>query len=153
MDDAKFERLDRSATPLYGRPMIMACGFNPQAQARFKALLELAGLSNVPVIWPDSDMAPIKMAELAAMPDGTGRGRNSELPRAIIVAGITTARLHGLMGICRKTGMQPALWATLTPTSENWTLEQLLAELSRERAALQARKNAPASGGSNKKPS
>jgi hypothetical protein len=36
--------------------------------------------------------------------------------------------------------MQSALWAVLTPVSEQWTLAQLLAELARERAALQKRK-------------
>jgi hypothetical protein len=32
--------------------------------------------------------------------------------------------------------MQQALWATLTPTSETWTLEALLAELAAEQQAL-----------------
>jgi len=43
------------------------------------------------------------------------------------------------MGVCRKSGMQPALWATLTATSENWLLKELLAELSAEREALKNR--------------
>ncbi len=140
MVDAKFERLDRSETPLYGKPVIIACGFNSKTRARFRALVELAGLSHVPVIWPTSAMASLPVEKLASMPDGTGREEPSDLPRAVIVGGITAARLHGLMGVCRKSGMRPALWATLTPTSETWTLEQLLAELSRERAAMQARK-------------
>ncbi len=140
MADAKFEKLDRCQTPLYGKPVVIACGFNPQAQARFKTLLELAGLSHVPVVWPNSAMASLPVGKLASVAGGTGQGEPSVLPRAVIVAGITSAQLHDLMGICRQTGMQPALWATLTPTSETWTLGQLLAELSRERAAMEARK-------------
>jgi hypothetical protein len=44
------------------------------------------------------------------------------------------------MTVCRKTGMKKALWATLTPTSENLTLAELLEELSAERQALQKKK-------------
>jgi hypothetical protein len=74
---------------------------------------------------------------LAALPNGTGKGESSVLPRAIIVAGITERQLQTLMAVCRKTGMQQALWATLTPTSETWPLRDLLPELAAERKALQ----------------
>ena len=48
--------------------------------------------------------------------------------------------LIALMTVCRKTGMKDSLWATLTPTSETWTLRQLLSELAAEREALSKRK-------------
>jgi hypothetical protein len=32
--------------------------------------------------------------------------------------------------------MMNALWATLTPTSESWTIQQLLTELAAERKAM-----------------
>jgi len=44
------------------------------------------------------------------------------------------------MTACKKSGMQNPLWAVLTPVSETWTVQQLLAELAREREALQKRK-------------
>jgi hypothetical protein len=43
------------------------------------------------------------------------------------------------MSGCRKAKMQQALWATLTPTSTDWTLKDLLAELDAERQALAKR--------------
>jgi hypothetical protein len=44
------------------------------------------------------------------------------------------------MGGCRQAQMKPALWATLTPTSETWALQDLLKELSAERRAMQDQK-------------
>ncbi len=80
------------------------------------------------------------LSELLSLPDGTGAGTGSDLPRAVVVSGITENQLHGLMTVCRKTGMQQSLWAALTPTSETWPLAQLLSELQAERKALSERK-------------
>ncbi|MEA1946577.1 MAG: DUF3783 domain-containing protein, partial [Thermodesulfobacteriota bacterium] len=69
-----------------------------------------------------------------------GEGESSQLPRAIIVSGIMEKELISLMRVCKKTGMKNTLWATLTPTSENWTIQQLLTELLSERKAMQRKK-------------
>ena len=42
------------------------------------------------------------------------------------VLGIREKVLHRLVAICRKTAMEKALLSSLAPTSETWTLEQLL---------------------------
>jgi hypothetical protein len=60
------------------------------------------------------------------------------MPAAIIMAGITENELHLLMSSYRSAGLPNPLWATLTPTSEAWTLRQLLTELSAEREALES---------------
>jgi len=65
-----------------------------------------------------------------------GLGASSDLPRAVIVSGIQEKQLHALMALCRKTGMQPDLWAVLTPISEKWTLQALLSELQAEKRAF-----------------
>ena len=97
----------------------------------------MAGLQKVPLVWAQDNQLETRLSELAALPSGAGSGESSTLPRAIIVAGITERQLQALMAVCRKTGMQQALWATLTPTSETWLLKDLLAELAAEREALQ----------------
>ncbi|MGA6925806.1 MAG: DUF3783 domain-containing protein, partial [Desulfosarcina sp.] len=61
----------------------------------------------------------------------------------IVVSGITENQLHALMTLTRESGMQPALWAALTPTSETWTLKQLLAELQAEREAFSRQRRQP----------
>ena len=56
------------------------------------------------------------------------------------MAGITQNEMHGLMTGCRNSKMKQTLWATLTPTSETWTIQSLLNELVAEHKAMQQRK-------------
>ncbi|NIA19690.1 MAG: DUF3783 domain-containing protein, partial [Xanthomonadaceae bacterium] len=56
--------------------------------------------------------------------------------RAVILSGMTENEIHRLMTLNRKTCKQRTIWATITPVSETWTLEQLLHELQAEREAL-----------------
>ncbi len=140
MTDAKFEKVSQTDKPLYGPRKLLLCGFSQSVQPNFNKLLELIGLSEIPKVWVAEDQADIRVSELMKLADGTGWGVSSELPRAIIMAGITQNEMHGLMTGCRQSKMKPTLWATLTPTSETWTIQSLLNELAAEHAAMQKRK-------------
>jgi hypothetical protein len=136
-DDATFEKVSPSEKPLYGPRKLLLCGFSEKIQPNFARLLELIECSDIPKVWVSDEQAGTRVGELAALDDGAGFGRPSHLPRAIIMAGITRNEMHRLMSGCRQAEMKPPLWATLTPTSETWVLEDLLKELAAERAALQ----------------
>jgi hypothetical protein len=140
MVDATFEKLNQSDTPMYGPRKILLCGFPGAGQDKLKAVVELAGLSGISLVWVADVQKSLPLSELMALPDGMGWGVASDLPRAVIVAGITQNELHALMGKCRRSGMQQSLWAVLTPTSETWTLDALLKELQSEREAFQRQK-------------
>ena len=136
MSEASFEKVRHSDTPLYGPPMLLPCGFTEKAQPKFRMVLEMAGLVDVPVVWVSETLSEKKLGDLIDLPDDSGAGEDSTLPRAIVVSGITENQLHSLMALCRKSGMQHALWAVLTPTSQTWTMKRLLAELQAERKAF-----------------
>ena len=140
MAHAKFEKVGQTDKPLYGPRKLLLCGFPSGAQPKFKAVLGMIGLTAVPKIWIDTETADRLIADLLKLDDETGAGVSSALPRAIIVCGLTENELMRLITVCKKTGMTNALWATLTPTSEQWTVNQLLAELAAERDAMQKRK-------------
>ena len=140
MTDAKFEKVSRSDKPLYGPRKLLLCGFSQSVQPNFSKLLELIGLADIPKVWVAEDQADIPVGELMKLEDSTGWGVSSELPRAIIMAGITQSEMHRLMTGCRQSKMKQTLWATLTPTSETWTIQSLLNELATEHAAMQKRK-------------
>jgi hypothetical protein len=134
--DAKFEKVSRSETALHGPRKLLLCGFGAGAQEKLKKVLTFAGLSDVPRIWAAADQAETLLSELMALPEDTGEGIGSSLPRAIVVGGITEKELQRLMMVCRKSGMKQLLWAALTPTSEGWPLKRLLDELAAERRAM-----------------
>jgi len=145
-EPSTFEKVTRSEKILYGPRRLLLCGFGAESQKKFESLLGPIGLADAPKVWVATEQGTAPLADLLLLPDGTGADAASELPRAVIVAGITEAQLIGLMTACKKTGMQPALWAVLTPVSENWTVGQLLAELAREREAMQKRPRDPGAG-------
>jgi len=136
MAEARFEKLTASDTALYGPRKLLLCGFGREAQPKFQAVVSTAGLSDVPLVWAAAEDEAAIVGELFKRTDGAGAGIGSALPRAVIVAGITEKELLALMHVCKKSGMKTALWATLTPTSETWTLKALLQELSAERRQL-----------------
>ncbi|MFZ7113725.1 MAG: DUF3783 domain-containing protein [Desulfatiglandales bacterium] len=139
MTDATFEKVSRSDKRFYGPPKLLLCGFPADAQPNFVKVLQFAGMEKVPRIWVTQDQEHSRISVLLDLPHGEGAGVTSPLPRAIVVSGITQKELIGLMEVCRRTGMKDALWATLTPTSETWTVRRLLAELAAEREAFAQR--------------
>jgi hypothetical protein len=138
-EKSTFEKVTRSEKILYGPRKLLLCGFGAESQKKFESLLGMVGLADVAKVWVTTEQGALPPTDLLALADGSGSGAASALPRAVIVAGITEAQLISLMTACRKSGMQPALWAVLTPVSEKWAVEQLLAELAREREAMQKR--------------
>lgn len=136
MTDGSFEKVQHSDQCMYGPRRLLLCGFSVTAQEKFRDVLNLTGLGDIPVAWATVEDEAQTLAGLLGRSDGSGAGLESTLPRAIIVSGITQNQLHVLMTACRRCGMQPALWAVLTPTSETWPLKRLLAELQAERRAL-----------------
>ena len=140
MPPSGFEKIEHSQKQFYGPRKILLCGFSAKAQATFTKLLEMVGLQSLDLVWASSDQGERAIMDLMQEPHGFGQGVSSDLPMAVIVAGIAEIELHQLMSGCRQAKMPPALWATLTPVSKDWTLSALLAELDAERRALAQRK-------------
>ena len=139
-EKSTFEKVTQSQKILYGPRKLLLCGFSAESQKKFETVLGLVGLTDVPRVWVTGKQGAASLADLLELPGSSGTGMSSTLPRAVIVAGITEAQLVSLMTVCKKSGMQQTLWAVLTPVSEKWTVDQLLAELAREREVLQKRK-------------
>ena len=140
MSDAGFEKVSPSDKPMYGPRKLLICGFSSEAQPKFVKLLEIIGLSEMPKVWVTDAHAGSLISEVLALEDNTGWKFGSELPRAVIMSGVTQNELHLLMSGSRQAGMKPPLWATLTPTSETWTVQDLLKELAAEHQAMQKKK-------------
>ncbi len=150
MSKSGFEKIQHSDKCLFGPRKLLLCGFAAQVQSKFKTLLELLGVGNLPLVWISEKQSQETLKDLVELSDGWGASQSSTLPRAIIVSGISENELHQLMSGCRKAGMKQALWAALTPTSMQWPLQRLLAMLAAEHKALSAEgapKHPPIEGG------
>jgi hypothetical protein len=137
-DASQFSRVERTSQPLYGPRKLLICGFTPEGQAFLDKVLNVASINDLSVIYAVNADLEQTLSNLLSHPEDSGRGEVSRMPAAIIMSGITENELHQLMTSYRSAGLPNPLWATLTPTSELWTLRQLLTELSQEREALKS---------------
>jgi hypothetical protein len=139
-DAAQFSRVTKSSRPLYGPRKLLVCGFTTEGQASLEAVITATAIADLPIVYAASADLEESLSSLLSCSANTGSGEPSRMPAAIIMAGITENELHQLIASYRDAGLPSPLWATLTPTSEHWTLRQLLKELSAEREALKNRR-------------
>jgi len=142
-DTSQFSRVTRSSRPLYGPRKLLICGFTLEGQSTLDNVIAVSTVEELPAIYAASADLEETLSSLMSRPANSGRGEPSRMPAAVIMAGITEKELHQLIASYREAGLPNPLWATLTPTSENWSLRQLLTELSREREALKDPPNPP----------
>jgi len=139
MEDQTFEKVEKSNQRMHGPKGILVCGYPPAEHEPLAEALAQIGFADRPVVFATDRDAERALIELLSSENRSGMGMSSGMPRAIIMSGFTQEELHILMNAYRKAGLPAQLWATLTPVSENWTLETLLKELSKEEEALKKR--------------
>ena len=136
MEEGTFEKVGQSEERMYGPKGILVCGYPPTEHKFFLLFVEKAGFNDRPVVFVRSDDASKSLKELLSLPAAWGAEELSHMPRALILSGFTPNELHKIMSAYRWAELPRQLWATVTPVSENWTVEHLLEELQKEREAL-----------------
>lgn len=136
MNEGTFEKLGKAGQRLYGPPGLLICGYPPEEHVPFAHALESIGFGGRPIIFVTDGDSGKTVGEVLALEDRSGMGEASHLPRAVIMSGFAQEEVHVLMSAYRKARLPRQLWATLTPSSENWTVERLLGALAAEAKAL-----------------
>ncbi len=137
-DTNTFSRVEHSAQRLYGPRALLVCGFTADGQSALLDMVQATQIEDLTIVFAATDDLETGLGVLFESASLSGRSEPSRMPAAVIMAGISEAELHQLMEGYRSAGLPWPLWATLTPTSETWTLRALLKELAAERAALAA---------------
>lgn len=140
MSEGTFQKIVDSDERMYGPKGILVCGYPPPEHRFFALFMEKAGFSDRPIIFPTNEDAGKTLKELLCLTSGSGMGELAELPRAVIMSGFTQSEVHRIMSAYRQAGLPVQMWATLTPTSENWFLRDLLEELVKENESLKDRR-------------
>lgn len=130
------QKVGTSDQRMFGPRKALVCGFSASEQLRFTEVLEKGKLLDLPVVFVAGDRAESLLGEIVELPGGTGLDQDSDLERAVILSGITEKELHAVLRGYRERGLPPPLWATLTETSIEWPLSELLRELASEREAF-----------------
>lgn len=135
-EDATFKKVGQTEQKFFGPRKVLVCGLDKELHARFKSLIEQLELSPLPAVFVTSDARDEKLENLFDRQEDSGFEQDSDMPLAIIMAGITERELHTLVRGYREAGLPYPLWATLTPTTLSWKLSVLLKELAAEREAI-----------------
>lgn len=134
--EGTFQKVENSDKKMYGVKGLLVCGYPEPEQLALLALLKENNLSTFPVIFATNGDLKTTLKQIFAAEDRHGQGEISEMTRAAIMSGFTQEELHTLMEAHRGSSLPTQLWAALTPTSENWSVIDLLNELSAEHAAV-----------------
>ena len=136
MTEGTFHRVEDTDKRMYGPRGLVVCGYPPEEHAPLAEFMARLGGEDLSVIFVPDEGADRSLEETLALPHRSGEGLPSSLRRAMVLSGFTQRELHALMAAYRKAGLPAQLWATLTPTSESWTVRGLLEELACEAEAM-----------------
>ena len=131
-----FKKIGASDVPMYGPPKILACGHPPQAQQALIDFLRAHNLGRFPIVFVTIDEEDNPLKDLLTHDHLSGFGEKAGEKPALIVSGFTENELRRLLNAYRDSGTARPIMATLTPTSEEWTVRFLLEELAREAEAM-----------------
>lgn len=140
MAKGTFTKVGKSKKRMHGARGILACGYLPGEQSSLLYLLEQNGFKDLPALFPTDDDSAKTIKEVLDSDDKAGLGNKSEMRRAIIMSGFTQKELYKFMAIYRLSELPSPLWASLTPTSETWSISRLLDELAAESEAIRKQK-------------
>jgi len=135
-----FSKVKNSAKKrLYGPRKCLACGYLKAEQDALLAMMARWNFADVPALFATAADMDRPVGEILAEEPGHGHGQDSFLPRAVVRSGLTEKELNTFMAAWKHLGLPRQNWAALTPTSETWTLIDLLTELDLERVAMEGR--------------
>ncbi len=127
---------------MYGPRGILVCGFSPEERKSILKMLSDKKFKNLPVVYTTNADLTIMMKDMitrdhkTGLEDECGPENKCRLDRAIIMSGLTEKEFPRTMKTYKKLKLIKPLWASLTPTSENWTVESLISELNSEKLHL-----------------
>jgi len=142
--ETTFRPVGDSDSRMHGTTAVLASGFSATEQQALRSMMDKAELEAIPAVYITAACLPLTLAALAALPPESHAGETAELPRAIVMSGLTERELHAMMDSYRQSGLPRPLWASVTPTSANWTIKYLLVELLKEREAMRQAREAQA---------
>lgn len=137
-----FRPIGDSDQKMHGLSAVLVSGFSADEQKALRAVMNASGLQVIPAIYITAGTLNLTLAELAGLPTESNAGETTELPRALVLSGLTERQLHAMMDGYRESGLPRPLWASVTPTSSNWSIKYLLIELLKERDAMRQAREA-----------
>ena len=137
MAETDMKKLGTSEEKMFGPRGIIAYGFKVKERAILLKVIKRSFRDIPHTLFPTDDKLSCTLEEILSLDNRSGQQEKSSIRRAVIVSGVQESELHRLLAQYKKSSLDAPFWATMTPTSYKWSLEELLTELNRERLAMQ----------------
>ena len=137
MSHGKLKVVGGSKKRMYGPRCMLVCGFSPDQRKTILNMTKNKKFKNIPMVFTAEGDRLELMENMVIREHQIGLDSECQLERAIIMSGLTEKELHQTMAAYKKLKLPKPLWATLTPTSEKWTVEALVNELTNERLSFE----------------
>ena len=132
----QFTKIGKTEQRIYGPRGLLVCGYSKEERSDFLKFIEKSGPAGIQIAFASSLDLEKRVGDVLVKEEKAESAEESDMPRAVIMSGLTQNELHGLMAVYKQAGFKRQIWATLTPVSEKWPLEVLLKELQAEEKAM-----------------
>ena len=131
-----FEKIQNTDNQvIHARTCILIYGFTPQELKNLKNIARLTGLNDQILLDKDTLSTTI-LDLLEGNPVQTCIASETPVSKAIIFNNVPSNRMNAFIESLKKFRISRPLMATVTETSINWTVEELIQNLAAERYAL-----------------
>lgn len=134
--EATFQEVGTTDDRREGPRAILACGFEPREQETLERTLASIGVDDAPAVFAAQADGDRLVGDLLAAGEASGRGIPADVPRAVVLSGLSSNEIHAVMAAYRAAGLPRPLWASLTTNSAGWPLRRLVSELAAEDAVM-----------------
>jgi hypothetical protein len=135
----RFQKVSAAVKRMYGPKALLVCGYPEDEHEPFLSFLKKTKVVDFPVVFAVQTDLERQVHEIIGQEHKSGFMHSSPMSRAVIMSGVTGKEMNSLMKGYRKARFPLQLWASLTPTSEIWALQELLKELETESRALRGK--------------
>ena len=139
MSDDDFEALSEDEQAGLGPAAVLLAGFEAAEETPISQLLSGAGAPEHALIRCRVSMLDQTLHDALAEPAPGELARADQLPRVLILSGLSNRQLHAVIDGFADTGLRRPVWASATENSLQMTLKALLTHLLAEQQAAMER--------------
>ena len=135
-EENTFRKIDRTDDERYGERALLLIGYSRAESETIGAHVEAIGAGSIRRLLATNEMVMGTVAEAFAVADQPDDVEPADLPRFVILSGLTGAEIHKFLDSYRQTGLPRPIFATSTPNNQSFTLRALLTELAAEHVEM-----------------
>jgi hypothetical protein len=137
-----FQKIDPTAEETCGPEAVLVCGFPATVEEPLRNLLTRVGAGNHRVVLCTPRMVKQELGRaLEPRPDDTDEtpAAPDELPRVMVLSGMTGGQLQNFVSSYRTTGLPRPIFASTTPINVGFPVGRLIVDLLKEHRAMARR--------------